>query len=97
MIIKPDIVVKIAVSNPINKVVAFNNIENNIIDTLRANIIIYGLYFSEGFSTELPKIIGNRGNTHGASTVSTHAKKETNKIVIMVILNNNYLIKNLEE
>jgi hypothetical protein len=86
IIISHEKVVNITGSKSNNSVLTFNNKVKTIIEILNAKIIIYGLYFSFGFSTELPSIIGNNGKTHGANTVKTPARKETNKIVIYEIL-----------
>jgi len=64
-------------STHIRTVDAFSIREKNIIDILKAAIIIYGLYLSLESSTEAPSITGRSGNTHGAKIVSTPERNDT--------------------
>lgn len=63
-------------STHINKVDAFNNNENIIIEILSDIIIIYGLDLLSNSCILLQRIIGKSGKTHGASIVKIPAKKE---------------------
>jgi hypothetical protein len=68
----------------INKVLAFNSIENKIIEIARDAIIIYG-HFLLLSSRLQAKIIGKSGKTQGASIVKIPARKEIKSNIIIFI------------
>ncbi len=76
-------------STQIKAVDAFNIREKNIMETLRAAIIIYGLNLSFESSTEAPSITGKSGNTQGAKIVRTQDKNDTirSHIIFSLIIN----------
>lgn len=78
-----DIVFQKSWLNHIARLQAFNNSVNIIIETTNDHTIITGLYHLL-LHKDHQIITGNNGNTHGASTVSIQASKDSHNIIILL-------------